>query len=281
MANSIALISDPIISSILVRQTSQMTNVSEHQVMEAMNQAKRSNYLAEVHRQEIERRREEAKREREELDIKEEVLDEPSQPSLDLNAPEPAQQPAAPQRIPLLSDRYERNIIRYIVRYGGQLFPFTYINPEDNQPVTQNFRVIDFIYNELNADGVVFLHPLYARMYQLALDASEDTTIEWNSTRFFSNLHTDPEAQSTALDLSQDRYDAMGVAQNDEQLDVLIPRCVLELKNCILMMEIEALTAQLRDPSKDIMQIMQQLKEKKEIQKIFDKELGERVIIKK
>lgn len=298
VANSIALISDPIISSILVRQTSQMTNVSEHQVMEAMNQAKRSNYLAEVHRQEIERRREEARREREELDIKEEVLaavqkdpeqqsddpatpQGPSQPSLDFNAPQQMQQPQAPQRIPLLSDRYERNIIRYIVRYGGQFFPFTYTNPENNEPVTQDFRVIDFIYNELNADGVVFQHPLYARMYQLALDASEDLNVEWNSTRFFSNLHTDPEAQSTALDLSQDRYDAMGVAQNDEHLDVLIPRCVLELKNCILTMEIESLTAQLRDPSNDIMQIMQQLKEKKEIQKIFDKELGERVIIKK
>ncbi len=289
VANSIALISDPIISSILVRQTSQMTNVSEHQVMEAMNQAKRSNYLAEVHRQEIERRREEARREREELNIKEEVLaavqkdnelqnadpTTPQQPSLEFNAPQ------QPQRIPLLSDRYERNIIRYIVRYGGQFFPFTYINPETREPVTQNFRVIDFIYNELNADGVVFQHPLYARMYQQALDASEDTSIEWNSTRFFSNLHTDPEAQSTALDLSQDRYDAMGVAQNDEQLDVLIPRCVLELKNCILSMDIESLTEQLKNPASDMMQIMQQLKEKKEIQKIFDKELGERVIIKK
>jgi len=295
VANSIALISDPIISSIMVRNTAQMTNVSEHEVMVAMNKAKSDNYLAEVHRQEIERRREEAKREREELDIKEDAiavaqntddaknvdsaaLERPAQASIDFNAP---QQPVVPQRISLLSDRFERNIIRYIVRYGGQSFPFTWINQETNQSMTQDFRVIDFIYNELNADGVVFQHPLYARMYQLALDASEDYSVEWNSIRFFSNLHSDPEAQSTALDLSQDRYDAMGVAQNDEQLDVLIPRCVLELKNCILTMEIEALTQRLKVPSSDMMQIMQELKQKKEIQKIFDKELGERVIIKK
>lgn len=292
VANSIALISDPIISSILVRQTSQMVNISEQDVMRAMNEAKRSNYLAEVRRQEIERRREEAKREREELDIKEEVLakaiaqatgseegNAPANGSIDFNAK--PQDPEAPQRIPLLTDRYERNIIRYIVRYGGQLFPFSYINPETRQPEVQNFRVIDFIYNELNADGVILQHPLYARMYQLALDASEDPNIVWDSTRFFSNQHSDPEVLTTAIDLSQDRYDAMGVAQNDEHLDVLIPRCVLELKNCILTMEIDALTERLKHPSSDMLEVMQQLKEKKEIQKIFDKELGERVIIRK
>lgn len=292
VANSIALISDPIISSILVRQTSQMVNISEQDVMRAMNEAKRSNYLAEVRRQEIERRREEAKREREELDIKEEDLAKAiaqattsqegmttATGTIDFNVKQQTEE--APQRISLLTDRYERNIIRYIVRYGGQLFSFTYINQETRQTETQNFRVIDFIYNELNADGVIFQHPLYARMYQLALDASEDPNVTWDSTRFFSNLHSDPEVQSTAIDLSQDRYDAMGVAQNDENLDVLIPRCVLELKNCILTMEINALTARLKTPSSDMLEVMQQLKEKKEIQKIFDKELGERVIIQK
>lgn len=278
VSNSIALISDPIISSILVRQTSQMANVSENEVMQAMNQAKQNNYLAQVRSREIELRREEARREREELDIKEEAIEAAIKVQTDA-VPEPA--PQAPSRIPLLSDRFERNIIRNIVRYGGQLFPFTYYNNETKQNETQQFRVIDFIYNELSSDGVVFQHPLYARMYQLALDASEDMNVEWNSTRFFTNLHSDPEAQNVALDLSQDRYDAMGVAHNEEHLDVLIPRCVLELKNSILTMEIEALTQRLKNPADDMLAIMQELQEKKQIQKIFDKELGERVIIKK
>jgi len=287
VANSIALISDPIVSSILVRQTSQMVNVSEHDVMKAMNQAKRNNYLSEVRRQEIERRREEAHREREELDIKESDLKADHISEQEMSAQEQqidftaAQESIQQQRIPLISDRFERNIIRNIVRYGGQYFPFAYIDPETNQPATQQFRVIDFIYNELNADSVQFQHPLYARMYQEALDASEDINIEWNSNRFFTNLHSDPESQKTALDLSQDRYDAMGVAQNDEHLEVLIPRCVLELKNCILTMEIDALTQQLKFPNGNMLEVMHQLKEKKEIQKIFDKELGERVIIRK
>ena len=294
VANSIALISDPIISSILVRQTSQMVNVSEHDVMRAMNEAKKNNYLAEVRRREIELRREEAKREREEFDIKDNVQHNYTsdinssersektdiQESIDFKQPQ-EQQIQQTKRIPLLSDRYERNIIRYIVRYGGQFFPLTYMDQETMKPMTQDFRVIDFIYNELNADGVILQHPLYARMYQMALEASENMNIEWDSTRYFTNLHTDPEVQSTALDLSQDRYDAMGVAQNDEHLEVLIPRCVLELKNCILTMEIEELTIRLKTPSENMFEIMQQLKEKKEIQKIFDKELGERVITKK
>lgn len=289
IANSIALISDPIISSILVRQTSQMTNVSEHDVMIAMNNAKKNNYLAEVRRQEIERRREEAKREREELDIKEEIIDAAAQQAAStpsklfdtVGNPIQPQAPSAPQRIPLLSDRFERNIIRYIVRYGGEKFTFTYTNQETKEPTTVEIRVIDFIYNELSSDEVSFKHPLYAKMYQLALDASEDLNAVWESNKFFTNFHSDPEVQQLALDLSQDRYDAMGVAQNIEQLEVLIPRCVLELKNCILTMEIEDLTNRLRQPSDDMLQVMQQLQQKKQIQKIFDKELGERVIIKK
>lgn len=278
VANSIALISDPIISSILVRQTSQMTNVSEENVMMAMNEAKKNNYLAQVRSQEIERRREQAKREREELDIKETTVTEETQAPAVVTAPTPA---PAPQRIALLSDRFERNIIRYIVRYGGQFFKFSYYNQEEKQQQTIDIRVIDFIYNELNSDEVVFQHPLYARMYQLALDASEDINVVWDSNRFFSNLHSDPEVQQTALDLSQDRYDAMGVAQNEEQLDVLIPRCVLELKDCLLRMEINDLTLRLKSPTEDSTEIMRQLVEKMQIQKIFDKELGERVIIKK
>ena len=289
ISNSIALISDPIISSILVRQTSQMTNVSEHDVMVAMNNAKKNNYLAEVRRQEIERRREDAKREREELDIKEEIIDSAAQQNASTPSnlfdtagnPTQPQAPVTPQRIPLLSDRFERNIIRYIVRYGGEKFTFSYINQETKEPATVEIRVIDFIYNELSSDEVTFKHPLYAKMYQLALDASEDLNAVWESNKFFTNYHADPEVQQLALDLSQDRYDAMGVAQNNEQLEALIPRCVLELKNCILTMEIEDLTNRLRHPSDDMLEVMQQLQEKKQIQKIFDKELGERVIIKK
>ena len=184
------------------------------------------------------------------------------------------------QRMSLPSDRYERNIIRYIVRYGGEIFPVSYTDQETGLPVVQNWRVIDFIYSELAADGITFSHPLYARVLNLALDASANPDVEWNSVRYFRNLTNEPEAQNLAFDLMQDRYDAMGIARNEEHLEVLIPRCVLELKNSLLTMQIRDIIVRLRNlmPSDDARQLMVQLSDLKKIQAMFDKELGERVI---
>ena len=118
-------------------------------------------------------------------------------------------------------------------------------------------------------------------MYNLALDASADPSVAWDSVKFFSNRFDDPEVQQTAINLLQDRYDALGIAQNIERIDILVPRSILELKNCILEQQIDALTQELRvtaDISK-CTELMQQLTEKIKIKKSFDKELGERVII--
>ena len=314
LANSVALVSDPILSSILIRQVSQRMNVRENDVMQAMNIAKQNNYMAEVRKLEIEMRRQESQREQEELGINAtekgknaEQTDSPASKTLaelainsigtpnqpdnrdtisitqnSANVPTISSQSVSPAvRQPRLSDRYERNVIRYIVRYGGQTFEFSYYNPENGEKITENWRVIDFIYAELNADGVVFHHPLYSRMLNLAFEASADPEIAWDSVKFFSNLISDPEAQNLAFDLMQDRYDAMGIAQNEERMDIIIPRCVLELKNSLLTMQIQSIYKRLRQPNADDdpRTLMTELNELKKIQSVFDKELGERVVI--
>ena len=307
IANSVALISDPITMSILVGQVSQLLGIGERDVMRYVNQAKQNNYQAEVKKMEIDMRREQAKREREELGVATEyeatapaqsypatvspataatatVVATPTQVQPVVpGAPQPGVIPtqgAAQPTSARLTDRYERNIIKQIVRHGGELFPFTYFNPESKQNETLQFRVIDFIYQELANDEVQLQHPLYARMYQKALDATVNPEVAWDSVRFFSNMYDDPEAQTTALNLMQDRYEALGIAQNHEQVEVLVPRSVLELKNCILHIEIDEITRQLRLPSSPEakLQLMTELNQKMQIQKIFDKELGERVI---
>lgn len=285
LANSVALVSDPILSSILVRQIAQRMNVREQDVMMAVNQGKQNNYMAQVRRDEIEMRRQQALKEKEELGIQGEqaVAAESAATSTPAPGPTPTITTQPIQRTPLLSDRYERNIIRYIVRYGGELFAFSYIDAETQQPTAENWRVIDFIFSELSYDQVEFKHPLYARMFDLALKASADQNVAWDSVRYFRNLNDDPEAQSMAYDLLQDKYDAIGVAVNNEKdkLDVLIPRSVLELKNSLLSMQIQELHKRLKHPAPgdDILKLMSELNEKKNIQKIFDKELGERVVI--
>ena len=281
VCNSVALIADPITNSILVGRVAQSLQLSEAQTMRYVNIAKQNNYQAEVRKMEIEMRREQAAREREELGVTKEAPDFTDTPDQPANST-PAQ-PAAPQTpayIPRLTDRFERNIIKYIVRHGGEMFTFSYFNEEEKKQMKMDVRVIDFIYNELDDDKVVFQHPLYARMYQMALDASVDPSVPWDSVKFFSNRFDDPEVQQTAVNLMQDRYDALGVAQNIERIDVLVPRSILELKNCILEQQIDSLTQQLRtaiNPEQSN-ELMQQLNNKMFIKKQFDKELGERVI---
>lgn len=292
ISNSIALISDPITSSILVRQVSQYLNIGEKEVMRYVNQAKANNYMAEVRKMEIDMRREQAQREREELGV---MTDLPSAETIAKDStpvttsqstvvPSPVAQsqapaPAAPV-IQRVTDRFERNIIKNIVRHGGETFPFSYNDPETHERLSINFRVIDFIYSELQADDLKFQHPLYARMYNIAVEATADASQPFDSVKFFSNKYDDPEVQQTAVNLLQDRYEALGIAQNDEKLEVLIPRCVLELKNCILQNEINLLTSRLRmekDPQ-TMLQLMADLQQKQVVQKAFDKELGERVV---
>ena len=285
VCNSVALIADPITSSILVGRVAQSLNLSERQTMRYVNQAKQNNYQAEVRKMEIEMRREQAAREREELGVTKDSSDysEPAENSDNSgnSTPKPAQAPQTTAYPSRLTDRFERNIIKHIVRHGGETFTFSYFNNEAKKEENVDIRVIDFIYNELNVDELTFQHPLYARMYNLALDASADPSVAWDSVKFFSNRFDDPEVQQTAINLLQDRYDALGIAQNIERIDILVPRSILELKNCILEQQIDALTQELRvaaDLSK-CSELMQQLSEKVKIKKAFDKELGERVII--
>lgn len=294
VCNSVALIADPITSSILVGRVAQSLNLSELQTMRYVNQAKQSNYQAEVRKMEVEMRREQAAREREELGVSAAALsDAPSDTTSsaaqgqqqlfdkDQQPTAAAHQPAAPAYPSRLTDRFERNIIKLIVRHGGKSFEFSYFDEEAKSQAKMLVRVIDFIYNELNVDEVTFLHPLYARMYNMALDASADPSVQWDSVKFFSNRFDDPEVQQTAVNLMQDKYDALGVAENVERLDILVPRSILELKNCILEQQIDAVTQELRvttDPAR-IQQLMQDLNNKLYVKKIFDKDLGERVII--
>ncbi len=300
VCNSVALIPDPITSSILVGRVAQSLNLSEMQTMRYVNIAKQNNYQAEVRRMEVEMRREQAQREREELAIKTAPAEsastadsatpaqnagsnEPvasSGPSTSSPTPTPARVAAPAPTVSRLTDRFERNIVKHIVRHGGETFQFSFFDQETKQKQNVDVRVIDFIYNELSSDELTFQHPLYARIYQLALDASADAAVPWDSVRYFSNLFGDPEVQQTAVNLMQDRYDALGVVQNVERLDILVPRSILELKNCILEQQIAALTQQLRttaDPQQ-VMQLMNDLNDKVAIKKLFDKELGERVI---
>lgn len=315
VANSISLIPNPIMCGMLARQLSQMCNVPEPNVMQAINQAKQSKYQEEVKRQQAEIEREIALRELSELEVGDEPenaetsetteTSKPEQPEHpDANEPEP-QEPAAttataPQATPTQAtptqtkptqatqatpairaeyptDKYEQQLIRDIVRHGGEYFELSGYN-EKGQTIKQSCRVIDYIYNELNADGLTFNHPLYARMYQISLDASADPSVQWDSIRFFLEMHSDPEVQQMAITLMEDRYEGLGVAENNEHLEVVLPRNVLELKACIISMQLKYLQWMLSQPNVDTEAVMKNMCQLQIVKRNFDKALGGRII---
>ena len=295
IVQSIALIGDPIMSSLYLRETSQHLHVSEEALMQAIRTQKRSNYAAELRRMEIDQRREEAREQREqEVNGKEAplatetTLPETSTPVDTSSTPNPVQPASAARpsnRASLLTDRFERNIVQNLVRHGGETFTFRWTesvpdeNGRDFQEVQheEDWRVVDFIGTELYSDHIVFQHPTYAKMLQMAIDASANPEEEFDSVRFFTRV-PDEEVRQVALDLVDDRYNAMGIAENQEDLNTLIPRCLLELKEAIIRMNITNLRQQLRSPGADYNSILQQLSELTEIKKQLDKALGERII---
>lgn len=290
IVQSIALITDPIYSSLFVREASQRLGVEEHAVMRAIETAKANNYAAEVRKYEIEQRRKMAQLEREErasdegkTEVKEVTADEiqeqdnaeKSNVTPDTEIPST---PVSTERVSLLTDRFERNIIRNIVRHGGKTFNLKW-QDESSQWFSEPWRVIDYIGYNISQDEIVFQHPLYAKMLKIAIEATTDPNVEFDSVKFFTN-HKDPEVCKLALSLESDRYDALGIAKNNEDLDIIIPRCILELQECIVRIEIDRCNKLLKnpDPGTDIMQVMTRLNDLYAIKKDFDRELGERIV---
>lgn len=282
IVQSIALIDDPITKSVYLRDTAQDLSVSELALQQALNAQQQSNYAAELRRMEIELRRAEAQTEREQSLTDNYSASEMT--SIATQNEQTTQEPITHTQFatpsPLVdvrpTDPYERNIIRLLVRYGGEYFPFSWVN-EKNERQVESWRVVDFIGSELTNDEIVFQHPLYSKMLQLAYIGSADVNETFNSVRYFT-CHEDSDVSRLAIDLAEDRNEALGIVRNEETLQIAVPRALLELKARIIKTKIEQLYQQLRVPGADIQTVMAEILQCKEVQKAFDKELGERII---
>lgn len=291
IVQSIALISDPIISSVFIREASQILGVSEPAIIKAIQTTKQNNYAAEVRKFEIEQRRLIAKQDREEREtddknVSEKVLSSVSNAENEIEKIQETQQETQSQsekvltndRVSLPTDIYERNIIQCIVKYGGEVFNDVW-QDENNQMHSDQWKVIDYIKYILQQDEIEFQHPLYAKMLKLAVDETADTDKIFSSTKFFFN-YPDDDVRNCALSLESDRYNALGIVQEETNLDVLVPRCVQELQECLVRIEIDTLRKELKDPNvgDKAIEIMSRLNDLYIIKKELDKILGERII---
>ena len=78
----------------------------------------------------------------------------------------------------------ERELIRYILRYGFATMPYY-------NEVTEAYdscRVIDYIARELAADNITFTHPLYARMYDEARQILPEAAAEYGELQLAQRI---------------------------------------------------------------------------------------------
>ena len=171
----------------------------------------------------------------------------------------------------------EQVIIQTIVRSGEQELEFR--QPDDS---VQTRTVIDYIYDELRADGLVFRHPLYARMLSAVHDAERGEGFVANN--YFLNS-PDEAFSKTASRLMSDRYElsARNSQTNDTVSRESVVRMVLEYRNLVVTAEMNSVMNQLSNPvimnnTEQYMQLLQRQMELTKRKKDLAKLLGARVI---
>ena len=202
-------------------------------------------------------------------------------------------------------ENYEREIIRYIVRYGMTMIFQRFEKQKQKKGkqyveidvlVEEGSTVIDFIHYDLERDNIKITNPLYAQIFGEAFN--EAVRADFQPSRHFIS-HTDANISKLATEMVSDRYQlskihakSLGEEHDDEKsslleensLEILIPRVTTELKNEYIMQEIsvvmkEIKKAQKRDDFETTLKLLEEKKKLEEIKKVLAKMLGEQVII--
>jgi DNA primase len=198
-------------------------------------------------------------------------------------------------------DRFERAILRYVVRYGNVPIYRKFEERkwgEGNKVFHENVLVevgpgvTEFVLFDLERDRIGFTSPLYRQMFEEACDHMNDAA--FNAGHYFL-YHPDPEVSKLASELMSDRYELskihakiLGEEEGDKdsrlleenQLSYLVPRATTELKNAYILQKIKGVREEMKrgNPERHL-ELMGQLKQLQEVRKVLAKELGERIVL--
>lgn len=192
--------------------------------------------------------------------------------------------------------KYERAVLYYIVRYGAEILidESTTENGEKIKPI----NIIEFIKTDLEQDGLWFTYPLYKQMLDEAIEHVQQEG--FTPSRYFLS-HPDTQISKIAVDLISDKYQLSKVhikqfgenvsmedtpLSEDKHLIKHVPWVLTELKNAYVKQRMDEITEQLKEKQKEgnfelVMSLMTELKELKEVKKMLDKFLGERIVLPK
>ena len=284
VVESIALIPNSITRSVYIQECAQMLQMQERVLIAETNRIRRRNYDR-----------------KKELKQREETVSEAGTKNESASSVNQEQK----QRKGVVAgpyDRYEREIIRYVIRYGNTPIYRKYEKQkrkegkkvvEEDILVEEGPGVTEFVLYDLERDHINFSNELYRRIFEEATTFVEHT--EFDAGRHFIS-HADPEISRLASELMSDRYQLskihsriLGEEEGDQSsrlleqnlLNSYVPRATTELKNAYVLQKIEEIKIALKKATPDDENgLITQLQQLQQIKRLLAKELGERIILK-
>lgn len=287
VVNSIGLIPNTITRSVYIQECSQLLNMQERVLIAEINKIRRRNW---------EKIREQ--KERESTKVGGISIGE----NEDADAGKTGNRDVKKVNAKNPYDRFEREILRYIVRYGNtpiyQKFEKrkrkegkTVI--EEDIIVEEGPGVTEFVHFDLERDNISFSNELYQLMLDEAVSNIDNQ--KFDSGHFFLN-YPDPKVSKLASELLSDRYHLskihskiLGEEVGDKSSRLLeqnllqnyVPRSTTELKNAHVLIKIDEIKEEIKKSNPDnYSTYIIKLKQLQEIKKALAKELGERIVLK-
>ena len=279
----VALIPEEIVRLVYIKECAQITGIAEASLLRAVVKKRQENLL------------------QKKKTLYPEVTNPDGSPiSPDETAGQQGEETGAKTELDIVSrmenglDEHERNIVRYVVRYGeldmanvpSKQERGSGENPRKADPV----YVIQYIMEELEYDQLEFTNPVYKRILQ---ETFEKYRNQGFCTEDYFRMHPDYEISKLAVDLCTDPYieskihsKYKEVPHEKEKLIDLVPYLVINYKDAILKNRIDEINALIRESEKtgnfeSVDKLTRELAELwSESKKLFAKHLGERIITK-
>lgn len=200
----------------------------------------------------------------------------------------PADDSTAMTKAPVAPSPYrpfEIALLRYVVRYGERVL-FDYFDEERQEQVTM--RVAAYIRFDLERDDLTFYTPQFKQMLDEAADRCDEPGFV--AQRYFL-AHPDPLISQAAASLISEKYQLSKyhskyreLEQEEDKLDLLVPRDIYAFKEAYILHQIKELqsqikTAQAAGDMEGVMTLMARIAKLNEIKSVLCKELGERIVL--
>ena len=184
----------------------------------------------------------------------------------------------------------ERNIIRFVVRYGEKVMcEIEEESGEESQTKQEKIKqltVIEYIDRELKHDDLELFNPAYREMLAEAKDNLENSKL--TAERFFV-YHPNPKFSKIASDLLAEPYQESKIHSKyrkiepeEERLIELVPHVMLDFKFKLISGKIDELNLALKTEKEEpkIFSLMHQINQLQIVNRALAQQLRERIILK-